>query len=262
MTELLADTSALLGRHIRHLLRMPEKLLSLTIMPVAYVVIFGVLFGSAMHVPDGNYLDYLMAGIFAQTMLMNVSSTALGVADDLGNGLVDRFRSLPIGSAPVMIARTTSNLLLSMMSLTAMAVIGFVIGWRLHTDLLSVLAGFGLLALLGMSMAWVGALLGLVLRSAEVITPVAFLIVAPLTFLSNAFIPVGNLPGWLQAVCSWNPMSAVVSACRELFGNTAGAPGVAVYASAPVPWALVLTTLLLVIVAPLANRAYRTAVAR
>ncbi|WP_020496654.1 ABC transporter permease [Sciscionella marina] len=262
--ELAMETSALLGRHIRHLLRIPEKLLSLTMMPVAYVVIFGVLFGSAMSVPGVDYLDYLMAGILAQTMLMNVSGTALGVADDLAGGIVDRFRSLPIGAAPVMIARTTSNLLLSLTSAAAMALIGFAIGWRVHTNVLAVLAGFGILALLGLTMAWLGALLGLALRSPEVITPVAFVIVAPITFLSNAFIPLGKLPGWLQAVCAWNPVSAVIAACRDLFGNAGSAAlrGMSVFGSAPIPWALLLTVLLLAIFAPLTTRAYRSAVAR
>lgn len=266
MTEMLLETNALLGRHIRHLLRIPEKLLSLTMMPVAYVVIFGVLFGSAMSVPGVNYLDYLMAGILAQTMLMNVSGTALGVADDLAAGIVDRFRSLPIGSAPVMIARTTANLLLSLISATAMSLIGLAIGWRPQSGFLAVLAGFGVLALLGLTMAWLGALLGLALRSPEVITPVAFLVVAPITFLSNAFIPLGRLPGWLREICAWNPISAVVSACRELFGNQEAQTGAGMHTSlfgqAPIAWALLLVAVLLAVFAPLATRVYRSAVAR
>jgi ABC-2 type transport system permease protein len=258
----LSDTSALFGRHLRHLARMPEKLLSVTLMPVAYVVLFGVLFGSAMHVPGGDYQDYLMAGILAQTMLTNVSSTALGVATDLGNGLVDRFRSLPMSHTAVLLARTGSNLVLSTVSILVMSLVGFVIGWRLHNGLGAALGGFALLLLLGFTMSWVGAWLGLALRDAEAINSVAFIIVLPLTFLSNAFIPLDGLPGWLRAVCDWSPLSAVVTACRQLFGNVTGSLSSSFPSQHPLAMSLVLTGVLLALVVPLAGRAYRRAVVR
>ncbi|HEX7661620.1 MAG TPA: ABC transporter permease [Pseudonocardiaceae bacterium] len=258
----LSDTSALFGRHLRHLVRMPEKLLSVTLMPVAYVVLFGVLFGSAMSVPGGNYEEYLMAGILAQTMLTNVSSTALGVATDLGNGLVDRFRSLPMSNTAVLLARTGSNLVLSAVSIVVMSAVGYLVGWRITSGVLPALGGYGLLLLLGFAMAWLGALLGLVLRDAEAINSVAFLIVLPLTFLSNAFIPLGGLPGWLRAICEWNPLSAVVIVCRQLFGNVTGAVTTSFAGRHPLALSLLFTLLLLVIVAPLAVRAYRRAVTR
>ncbi|SFD60328.1 ABC transporter efflux protein, DrrB family [Actinopolyspora alba] len=262
MIELMNDSRALLGRHIRHLVRMPEKLISMTVMPVAYVAVFGVLFGSAISLPGAEYHDYLMAGIFAQTMLMNVSGTGLGVADDLNNGLVDRFRSLPITSTPVMIARTTSNVLLTVLSSIAMSVVGFAIGWRTEAGPLSVLGGFGLLLLLGIGMAWLGAWLGLVLRSPEVINPVTFMVIMPLTFLSNAFIPLNGLPSWLRTICQWNPLSVVVAACRKLFGNDiATSQAGALVVRNPEPRALLLTVALSAIMAPLAVRAYRKAAA-
>jgi ABC-2 type transport system permease protein len=262
MTEAISDTYALLGRHMRHIIRIPEKLLSVTLMPVAYVVVFGLLFGSAIDVPGGNYQEYLMAGILTQTMLSNISNTALGVAEDLGNGLVDRFRSLPMSSAAVLAGRTMSSLVLSILSIVTMSLVGLLIGWRVHNGLLSALAGFGLLLLLGFTMAWLGALLGLVLRGAESISAAAFIVVMPLTFLSNAFIPLDGLPGWLRTACEWNPISAVVSACRRLFGNPSAPASNALPAQYPVAAAVLLTVALLAIVAPLAVRAYRTAVAR
>ena len=258
----LSDTWALIGRHMRHILRIPEKLLSITLMPVSYVVIFGVLFGTAISVPGGDYREYLMAGILTQTMLSNINSTALGVAEDLNNGLVDRFRSLPMSQAAVLVGRTLSNLVLSLISVVVMSAVGLLIGWRVHHGLVSALAAFGILLLLGFAMAWLGALIGLVVRSSEAISAVAFVIVMPLTFLSNAFIPLGGLPGWLRAVCEWNPISAVVAACRQLFGNPTAVTGDALPSVHPIPMSVVLTAALLVVVAPLAVRAYRTAVAR
>ncbi|MCG8914790.1 ABC transporter permease [Actinokineospora sp. PR83] len=258
----LSDAGALFGRHLRHLVRMPEKLLAATVMPVAYVALFGVLFGSAMAAPGGNYQDYLMAGILAQTMLTNLSSTALGVATDLGNGLVDRFRSLPMSDAAVLAARTASNVVVSAISIAVMAGVGYLIGWRLHNGVGQALLGFGLLLLLGFAMAWVGALLGLLVRDAEAISSVAVLVVLPLTFLSNAFIPLGGLPGWLRVVCEWNPLSAVVTACRQLFGNETGPLPGSLPGQYPLAVGTVLVLVLLAVAGPLAVRAYRRAVTR
>ncbi|MEU4745108.1 ABC transporter permease [Actinosynnema sp. NPDC023658] len=257
-----SDTAALFARHVRHIARTPEKLLGVTLMPVAYVVIFGVLFGAAIAVPGGgSYGEYLMAGIFTQTMLSTVSSTALGVADDLGNGLVDRFRSLPMSQGAVLLARTASNLVLSLMSITVMGLVGLLIGWRVSAGAAAALGALGLLLLFGFAMSWLGALIGLVVRGAEAISAVAFLIVMPLTFLSNAFIPLDGLPAWLRVVCEWNPISSVVAACRELFGNPAPA-GDSFPAAHPIPMAVALTLAVLLVTAPLAVRAYRSAVAR
>ncbi|GAA1229115.1 ABC transporter permease [Prauserella halophila] len=260
--ELGSDTAALFGRHLRHLIRMPEKLLGATLMPVAYVVLFGVLFGSAMRAPGGNYQEYLMAGILAQTMLTNVSSTALGIASDLNNGLVDRFRSLPMTNLSVPLARTCSNMVIALLSIVVMSAVGYIIGWRLDNGIGAALAGYGLLLLLGFAMSWFGALIGLVLRDVEAINSVTILIVLPVTFLSNAFIPLGGLPDWLRAICEWNPLSAVVTACRELFGNPTGELGDSVLVEHAAPMSLLLTGLMLLVFIPLAVRAYRRAVTR
>jgi ABC transporter DrrB family efflux protein len=257
-----SDAAALFGRHVRHIARTPEKLLGVTLMPVAYVVIFGVLFGSVIALPGGGaYGEYLMAGIFTQTMLSSVSSTALGVADDLGNGLVDRFRSLPMSQGAVLLARTTSNLVLSLVSIVVMALVGLLVGWQVSAGAASALAALGLLLLFGFAMSWLGALIGLVVRGAEAISAVAFLIVMPLTFLSNAFIPLDGLPGWLRATAEWNPVSSVVAACRELFGNPVHA-GTSFPMAHPVPMAVALTLAVLLVCVPLAVRAYSKAVAR
>jgi ABC-2 type transport system permease protein len=261
MNATLSDNFALLHRYLLHIVRMPEKLLAATVMPVVYVVILGYLFGSVVVLPQGSYTEFLMAGILAQTMLTNVTSTALSVADDLRNGLVERFRSLPMTQSSVLFARTATSLLLSVVSCLMITVVGFLIGWRVENPL-SALAGFGILLFLGYAMAWIGAWIGLTLRGSESVNAVAMLVIVPMTFLSTAFIPLASLPSWLAVVASWNPLSAVVNATRELFGNPTNLAGDALTTLHPVPSALVLCSLLLVVAVPLALRAFENALAR
>jgi len=263
MIEALSDSFALIGRHMRHLTRVPEKLLAVTLLPIAFVFIFGTLFGSSMSVPDGDYQQYIMAGIFAQLMLSSLDTTSVGIAFDLKNGLVDRFRSLPISQAAVLVGRTVSDLSLIGLSCAVMAVVGYVIGWRVEGGPLSVLGGFLLLLLLGLAMSWVGALIGLVVRNPEAVNSVATFITMPLTFLSAAFFPIGNLPDWLRIIAEWNPVSAVVTAVRQLWHNPTGiGADPALPLQNPVPFAIILSVVALLLFAPLAGRAYRRASAR
>ena len=262
MTELVSDTLALTGRHMRHIARVPEKLIGVTIGPVVLVLIFGYLFGSAMNAPGGNYREYIMAGIFTQVMFSALGTSAAGVADDLHNGLVDRFRSLPMSRYAVLLGRTVSDLTMTALSCVVMAVVGSLIGWRAHNGILQTAAGFGLLLLLGFTMCWLGALLGLLVRSPEAVNSIAMLMSMPFTFLSNAFVPLDGLPRWLQLIAEWNPISAVVSGCRELWGNPGTSVSNALPAQYPVPTALVVLGVLLAVVAPLSARAYHRAAAR
>ena len=263
MTAALVDSRALVGRHLLHLRRMPEKLIGATLLPMVFVVLFGVLFGSAIAVPDGGgYADFVMAGIFVQVMITAVPNTAIGVVDDLGNGLVDRFRSLPMSGAAVLVGRTVGDTLLRAVSCVAISAVGLLIGWRPHTGPGSLLAGFGVLLLFGFTMAWLGALLGLVARSAEAAAQLPSMLLMPLMFLSNAYIPLGGLPDWLRAIAEWNPLSAVVGALRALWGNAGQGLGEALPSRYPVPAALLWLGLVLALVGPAAVRRYRTAVAR
>ncbi|GED83497.1 ABC transporter permease [Streptomyces sp. NPDC056112] len=262
MSEFLSDCLALTGRHLRHLSRVPERLLSVTLMPVMYVIVFGFLFGSAMRVEGGNYREYIMAGIFAQVMLANLQTTAVGVVDDLRNGLVDRFRSLPMSRYAVLIGRTVSDLLLSTIAIVVMAAVGSLIGWRVHTGAPRILAAFGILLLLGLGAAWLGALLGLSLRNVEAVSAVMSMVMMPLTFLSSAFIPLSGLPEWLRAIAVWNPLSAVVGALRQLFGNPTSVGDTSFPSVHPVPVAVVLIAVMIALAMPLAARRYQTAAAR
>jgi ABC transporter DrrB family efflux protein len=257
------DAYALAGRHIKHLIRVPQKLLGTTVMPMAYVAIFGYLFGSVITVPGGSYREYIMAGIFTQMMLSTASNTALGVTGDLGNGLVDRFRSLPIARGAVLIGRTTADVALAAVSCALMALVGLLIGWRVHGGVLDALAGFGILIAFGYAMTWLGAFMGMALRTPEAVNAIAFLIVMPLTFLSNAFIPLDHLPAWLRAVCEWNPISVIAAAVRQLFGNNAALTShLAFPEHHPVLLAPALILLMLAVLMPLAIRAGRSAVNR
>ncbi|MEU0179441.1 ABC transporter permease [Streptomyces massasporeus] len=263
MTEALSDSFALVGRQMRHIRRMPEQLLGITVMPVALVVVFGYLFGSAMQVPgEGGYKEYIMAGIFAQVMLANITTTAVGVVGDLNNGLVDRFRALPIFRSSVLVGRTVADAVLVAWTCAVMAGVGYLIGWRAHNGVLRTLAGFGLLLLMGFAMSWLGALIGLTLRNAEAVSALAGVVMMPLAFLSNAFVPLDGLPGWLRTIAEWNPVSAVVSASRDLFGNERGTSGGAFPAEHPIPTALVVLVVLIAVTVPLAGRAYQKAAAQ
>ncbi|HEV2371877.1 MAG TPA: ABC transporter permease [Streptosporangiaceae bacterium] len=258
----ISDAAAVAGRNLRHIPRVPEKLAMVSFQPVIFVLLFGYLFGSAITVPGGSYRQFVVAGIFTQMMVLGASTAAVGIADDLAKGLVDRFRSLPMARSAVLIGRTTADLALSVVSCAVMAGAGFVIGWRISHGIPAALGGFALLLLLGFAMAWVGALIGLLIRDVEAVNAATFGVLMPVTFLSNAFIPVSHLPGWLQAIAAWNPVSATVTSCRQLFGNHAGAPA----SSWPSQHAIALSTgwsaLILLTCAPLAVRAYRAAAIR
>jgi ABC-2 type transport system permease protein len=264
MTEAFSDSMALIGRHLRHLKRVPERLISITITPVAMVIVFGYLFGSSMRLPDeGNYTEYIMAGIFAQVMLSVFGTTALGVSTDLHNGLVDRFRSLPISHTAVLIGRTVSDLMLVAISCVVMAVVGYLIGWRASGGVLATLNGFLLMLLLGLVMSWLGAWVGLALRNPEAVNAVTLFITMPLAFLSASFFPLSNLPSWLRVIAEWNPVSAITSGARELWQNpSAVGPDAAAAVRHPLPFALVTLFVVLLVVVPMATRAFRRAVAR
>ncbi|MFH9045038.1 ABC transporter permease [Streptomyces sp. NPDC017966] len=264
MTETITHSSALIGRHMRHLIRTPQQLLSVTLMPVLFVLVFGYLFGSAMSVPGGQtYQEYIMAGIFAQVVLGNMILSALGVISDLDNGLMDRFRSLPMSRSAVLVGRTTHDLVLTMWSFAIMAVPGYMIGWRVHEGPLKMLGGFGIMLLLGFAASWLGALLGLTLANAEAVNALGSIIVMPLAFLSNAFIPLGGLPGWMQTISEWNPVSSVVLAARLLFGNAEPMGDDAAFPMQhPVLMAVVLSLALLAVAVPFTIRAYERAASK
>jgi ABC transporter DrrB family efflux protein len=251
-------------RNLIKIKRIPDLLIFSTIQPIMFVLLFAYVFGGAIAIPGVHYREYLMAGIFTQTVAFGSALTAIGLAEDLTKGIVDRFRSLPMSRAAVLIGRTTSDLLNNLLVVIVMSVCGLLVGWRVHTGPLGALAGFGLLFLFGYAMSWVSAVIGLSVRSVEVAQSAGFIWLFPATVLSNAFTATNTLPSWLQPVADWNPISSIVLALRDLWGNApAGlARGSGFPAQHPILLALLWSAGILVVFVPLAINRYRRVSAR
>src|SRR5262245_49604293 len=205
-----------------------------------------------------------MAGIFTQTVMFGAGITAIGLADDMQKGIIDRFRSLPMSRSAVLVGRTTSDLLNNVLVLIIMVICGLLVGWRTHTSPPAVAAGFLLLLAFGYAMSWVMAVIGLSVRSVEVAQTAGFIWMFPVTFLSNAFIATDTLPEWLQPIAEWNPFSSVVLALRDLWGNApAGAArGEGFPADHPILLSVFWIVGLLIVFIPLAISRYRRAAGR
>ena len=232
--QALRDSWVVAKRNLRRMTRIPEIVVFGMMQPVMFVLLFTYVMGGAISIPgtDSNpdaYKQYLMAGIFAQTVTFAVAGASAGIAEDMNKGLVDRFRSLPMARSAVLVGRTLADLVQTALTLVVLALVAFLIGWRIHKGVLEALGGFGLLLLLGYAFSWIGALIGLSVRSPEAATSAGLVWLFPLTFVSNAFVPVSSMPGWLQAIAYWNPFSATVQAARDLFGNLPPGPGPTVW---------------------------------
>ncbi|ARF74963.1 ABC transporter permease [Kitasatospora albolonga] len=258
------DVAALTGRHLRHLRRTPEKIIGVALTPVAMVVILGYLFATVVQVKDAgsSYREYIMAGVFAQVGLSCIGITAIGVAGDLGKGLMDRFRSLPMGRATVLVSHTLADLAAAALSIVLVALTGLAVGWRVHGTFAENLLGFLLLLAFAYAMLWVGALLGMLMRNLEAISGVAALMLVLFSFLSSSFMPLTGLPGWLRTVAEWNPVSAVSEACRQLWGNTGAVTSASYPVTHPVTVSLISIGLLIAVLVPLSLRVYRTSATR
>jgi ABC transporter DrrB family efflux protein len=252
-----ADALTVARRNLSHLLRVPEKLLGFTLMPIVFVLLFGYVFGSAISVPGGNYRAYLMPGIFTMTLAGTLAGTAVGVAEDMAKGVIDRFRTLPMARSAVLLGGTLASLVESALGLVVLALCGLVAGWRTHHDVAHTLAAFGLLLLLGFAMNWVGTFLGLIVRSAASADAVAMLFFFPLSFIGNTFVPTQGMLPWLRTFADWNPLSATVAACRSLFGNPGATHATAWPLQHPVVASLGWSVLLLLVFIPLSVRRYR-----
>jgi ABC transporter DrrB family efflux protein len=258
----LADSLVLARRDLAHIRQIPEKLVDVTIQPLMFVVLFAYVFGGAIAVPGGgDYREYLMAGIFVQTLTFGILGPATAMATDLTEGMLERFRSLPMARGAFLVGKVIAELGAALLGLAVMTAAGLAVGWRIHTGVLEATAGFGLLVLFALAMLWVGILLGLVARTPDAVSGLAFVIVFPLTFVANTFVPVGALPSVLKTVAEWNPVSAMVAASRELFGNPAAVPAGSPWPlEHPVPAAVAWCAALLAIAVPLTLRAYRARV--
>jgi ABC-2 type transport system permease protein len=264
LTLALTDGWVVTKRNLIKIKRIPDLLIFSTIQPIMFVVLFAYVFGGAIAIPGVNYREYLMAGIFTQTVMFGAGITAIGLADDMQKGIIDRFRSLPMSRSAVLVGRTTSDLLNNVLVLVIMVICGLLVGWRTHTNAFEVAAGFLLLLGFGYAMSWVMAVIGLSVRSVEVAQTAGFIWMFPVTFLSNSFIATDTLPGWLQPVADWNPFSSIVLALRDLWGNApAGAArGDGFPADHPLLLSVVWIVGLVVVFVPFAISRYRRAAGR
>lgn len=261
-----SDAMLMTWRNLKQIPRVPDKLIYGTIQPIMFVLLFAYVFGGAIPVngrsDPSTYREFLMAGIFAETMAFSVAASSVGLADDMQKGLIDRFRSFPISRSAVIAGRVIGDLVFNAFVMLVMVVCGFIVGWRWHEGLIRAAAAFALLLLLAFSMLWVGALIGLSVKSVEVAASAGLIWLFPLTFVSNIFVPGDRLPSVLKPIAAWNPLSAVTSACRDLFGNpnpfvTTGFP-----ARHPLALSLIYCATIIAVFAPLAIRKYNRATAR
>ena len=259
-----SDCLVMTRRYLLNALRMPDVLMFTMMQPLLFVLLFSYVFGNAIPLPDGgSYREYVIVGIFVQTVAFAGMTTGAGLADELGKGLVDRFRSLPMTSAAVLVGRTVSDVARNALTILLMVGLALLVGWRTHSSPLDVLAGFALLLLFAFVMSWVGTVLGLVVPKPEAAISASMGVVFPVVWLSNAFVPVDGMLPWMQTVTTWNPVSSVVVAIRQLLGNpnpVGENPGVTL--GSPVAAALLWSLALLLVSAPLAARLYRRKVAR
>jgi ABC-2 type transport system permease protein len=204
--------------------QIPEKLIDVTLQPVMFVLLFAYVFGGVIRVPGGSYHEYLLAGIAVQTTAFGIMGPGASIATDLREGIVDRFRSLPMARSAYLLGHMIAELAASALAIAVLAISGLVIGWRIHTGVPEAIGGFALLILIAFTMLWIGTGLGVVARSPDAVQGIVFLVVFPLTFVASAFVPIGGLPGVLQTVAQYNPISAFAAAIRTLFGNPTAIP--------------------------------------
>ena len=255
----LTDVWVLTRRSIARIRREPETLSDVTIQPVLFVLMFAYVFGGAIGGLGGHggYHSYLIGGMLGMTLAQTAPGTAVAIVSDMETGLIDRFRSLPMSRAAVLTARTIADLLTQVIGGIVIALVGLAIGWRIHNGAGDAIEAFALALLFGYAFTWVGVCLGMVLRSPEAAQQTGFVIFLPLTFISTAFVPTQGMPGWLQPVAEWNPMSSLADACRSLFGNPNPAAQVHAWPTQHPELAVICWSLgLLVIFAPLAIRLY------
>ena len=265
LSDAVADGAVIAKRNLIKIKRVPDLIVFTTLSPIMFILLFAYVFGGSIDVPGGvSYREFLVPGIFVQTVIFGASITGAALADDMQKGIIDRFRSLPMSRAAVLVGRTVSDVLNNVITVTVMAATGLVVGWRVRDGLLEALLGFALLLLFAYAISWVFACVGLLVPSPEVVNNASFVVIFPITFIANTFVPSENLPSVLRVFAEWNPVSAVAQAARELFGNTSPAVPVPDVWSLqhPVLYTLLWCAVLLVVFVPLATRLYRRAASR
>lgn len=258
------DSSVVAWRNLINIKRNPDLLFGAVVNPIIFVLLFAYVFAGSLG-GDG-YRHFLVAGVFVQTVAFNAAFTTLGLTNDLSKGLIDRFRALPMSRLAVILGRTSSDLVVSMVTLVIMTLAGLVVGWRIQGGLVDAVLGYLLLLLFGFAMSWVGAWIGLLCRSVEVAQSAGLIWLFPVSFVASVFVSAQTLPGPLRAFAEWNPISAVADATRALFGNPVQPPGMPLATGWPAQhaalYAVVSSLVIIAVFLPLALSRYRRVASR
>lgn len=258
MSTLVSDTAVVARRNVIKIFRVPEVLVFVLISPIMFVLLFAYVFGNSIDIPGGSYREFLIAGIFAQTVMFGATFTGAGIAEDMQKGIINRFRSLPMSRGAVLAGRTLSDVVYNSMSIAIMSITGLIVGWRIRGSFLDAVLAYLLLLLFAYAFSWIMAFVALLVPSVEVVSNASFIVIFPLTFIANTFVPSDDLPGPLKAFAEWNPISAVTQATRDLFGNiAAGTPEPTAWPlQNPVLYSLIWVVLITAVFAPLSVARY------
>jgi ABC-2 type transport system permease protein len=256
----ISDGLVLAWRYLKRVPRIPELAIFAVLQSIMFVLLFAFVFGGAIPLPGGgNYREFLMPGIFAQTIAFATATTAIGMADDMSKGIIDRFRSLPMARSAVLTGRTFSDVIYNAGILVVLMLSGIVVGWTVRTGVVELLAGIGLLMLFTFAMAWIGVWLGLSVPNVEVGQQVVFITIFPITFISNVFVPPQALPDFLRPIAAWNPVSTLTASLRGLWGNpNPFAAGAGLPSEQPILVTLIWVGVILAVFVPLGVRKYRS----
>jgi ABC transporter DrrB family efflux protein len=255
----LADVWAMTRRNLVHISREPMQLSDVTLQPVLFTILFVYIFGGAIPIPGGGtYVDYLLAGMLALNLVTSTMGTAVGLSTDLHEGMIDRFRALPMWRSAVLVGRSMADLLTSCLCALIVGITGLAVGWRPGANYISIVGGFLLVLFFAYALTWIAACVGLNSKSPESAASFGFIVLFPMTFVSNALVPTGHMPGWMQAIATWNPVSAVVAGTRVLWGNPNPSGRIQAWPMQHPVWAaLIWSVVLLAVFAPLAAHFFK-----
>jgi ABC transporter DrrB family efflux protein len=254
-----SDTWAMIRRNLIHISRAPMQLSDVTIQPLIFTLLFVYIFGGGIPIPGGgSYVDYVLAGVLALNLVSSTTGTAVGLSTDLHEGMMDRFRTLPMWRSAILVGRSLADLLTALLCALIVALTGLVVGWRPGANVASVIGGFALMLFFAYAVSWVSACLGLTANDPETAASFGLILLLPLTFVSNAIVPTQHMPGWLQAITTWNPVSAVVAGARVLWGNPNPSGTIQAWPMQhPVEAALIWSVVILAVAAPAATHLFK-----
>lgn len=259
LRQAVSDGLIITWRNLKRVPRIPELAILAVLQSIMFVLLFAFVFGGAIPLPGGgSYREFLMPGIFAQTIIFAAATTAVGITDDVGKGIIDRFRSLPMERSAVLSGRALFDLIYNSGILVVLMLSGLAVGWRVNSSVPEFFAGVGLLLLFTFAMSWIGITLGLYVRTVESANQVGFTVLFPLTFISNVFVAPGTLPSWLRPFAEWNPVSALTASTRDLWGNPNPYASGGFPAENPILLTLIWVVVLLAIFMPLGVWRYRS----